>query len=149
MTMPVPVSVILQRKGREVFTISPDASVADAARSLAEHGVGALVVSADGTRLDGIVSERDVVRHLARDGAAVLDQPVSNVMTAQVQTCGPDATVDELMSAMTAQRFRHVPILDGDALIGLVSIGDVVKYRVEELEVEAEALAEYVTGSHT
>lgn len=145
--MSVPVSVILERKGAEVLTIGRSASVAAAAQQMASHGVGALVVSADGRRVDGIVSERDLVRSLAGHGTAALELSVEAVMTSDVHTCRRNTTLDQLMALMTKQRIRHIPVLEEEALAGLVSIGDVVKYRLDELEVQAEALADYVTGS--
>jgi len=145
--MAVQVSVILQRKGAEVFTVSPDATVAEATRALADHSVGALPVSADGRSLDGILSERDVVRELARLGAECLQLPVAEVMTTEVTTCGPETTVDQLMAIMTERRIRHLPVLVDGALAGLVSIGDVVSSRLRELELHARTMEEYVTGS--
>lgn len=145
--MAVPVSVILERKGAEVYTIARQVSVATAAEQLADHGIGALVVSADGRAVEGIVSERDLVRSLAQRGATALELTVEDVMSAEVTTCRPDTTIDQLMALMTERRIRHIPVLDDGGLVGLVSIGDVVKTRLDELEVQAEALADYVTGS--
>jgi len=145
--MSVSVSVILQGKGAQVVTVRPDTTVAEAVRVLAERRIGALPVSPDGRRLEGVVSERDVVRELAQRGAASLDLPVREVMTSDVATCSPRTTVDELMVTMTEQRIRHLPVLVDDELAGLVSIGDVVHSRLEELEVHARAMEEYVTGS--
>jgi CBS domain-containing protein len=147
--MTVQVSVLLRRKGSEVLTIHPDASVAEAVRLLAEHDVGALVVSSDGRQVDGIISERDLVRWMAGAGGADLEVPVSQVMSSQVHTCGPDATVTELMSTTTTRRIRHVPILVDGELAGIISIGDVVKSRLDDLEVQAEALEQYVRQSGT
>jgi len=143
----VHVRSILARKGGEVFTVSPDATVSDAIRTLREKNVGALVVSPTGTDIVGIVSERDIVRRMATDGAASLTRQVSEIMTPDVTTCRADDSADGLMGVMTAARIRHVPVVDGDELVGLISIGDVVKSYVDELEVEKEALAGYVTGS--
>lgn len=140
--------VVLSSKGGDVVTVAPDARVTDAVRLLARHGVGALVVSGDGERVDGILSERDIVRYLARSGAASLTLQVAEVMTADVFTCGPDTTVDELMALMTGRRIRHVPVVSDGRLVGIVSIGDVVKVRMDELEIEAETLQDYVTGSY-
>lgn len=145
--MAVPVSIILERKGSEVLTISRDASVATAVAQLAQHGIGALVVSSDGRAVEGIVSERDLVRHLAERGAGALELSVEAVMTTEVTTARRDTTIDQLMALMTERRIRHIPVLDDGGLVGLVSIGDVVKTRLDELEVQAEALADYVTGS--
>jgi len=137
---------VLRRKGNAVVTITPDRSVRDLLSALAEHRVGALVVSTDGGSVDGIVSERDVVRRLHSDGPGVLDEPVSAIMTAQVSTCGPDVTTDDLMSEMTEHRFRHVPVVVEGRLVGIVSIGDVVKFRLEELQHERDHLTAYIHG---
>jgi CBS domain-containing protein len=142
----VHVSVILGRKGSDVFTIAPDATVSQAAAVMAEHNVGALVVSVDGRTPGGVVSERDVVREIARVGAACLDHPVALVMSAEPETCAPHAAVHEVMAIMTERRIRHLPVVANGELAGMVSIGDVVKWRLHELEVEAKALQEYVTG---
>jgi CBS domain-containing protein len=114
---------------------------------LADHGVGALVVSADGRRIDGILSERDIARGLHERGAELLTQPVSGVMTGEVHTCVPGATVTELAQLMTDQRVRHVPVVDDGALVGIVSIGDVVKARLDELETERRQLVDYIQTS--
>ena len=141
------VSVILERKGSDVATISPDATLADAVTLLAERGVGALVVSTGGGSVDGILSERDIVRRLATDGQDTLRLLVRDAMTAEVRTCTRATTVDELMATMTERRIRHVPVVVDGRLAGIVSIGDVVKSRMDELEIETEALHDYVTGS--
>ena len=139
---------VIAGKGTDVLTVKPDASVRDLLGALAEHNVGALVVSADGTSVDGIVSERDVVRHLHRD-EGVLDAAVSTIMSSPVRTCEGHHTVDELMVLMTERRFRHVPVVKDDALIGIVSIGDVVKSRISELEFERDQLDSYVQSGQT
>jgi CBS domain-containing protein len=137
---------VLRRKGNAVVTIQPTRTVRELLALLAEHRVGALVVSADGSHVDGIASERDVVRRLHSDGDQILDQSVSSIMTAVVHTCVPEDTTDDLMSSMTQHRIRHVPVLvDGD-LAGIVSIGDVVKHRLEELQSERDQLTAYITG---
>lgn len=138
---------ILDRKGTDVVTIGPDASLHDVLAALEEHGIGALVVSDDQRTIQGIVSERDVVRVLARSGAGALDQPVRNVMTAEVTACDRDQSADEVMGMMTASRFRHMPVAVDGALGGIISIGDVVKSRMDELEYETEHLQNYVTGT--
>ncbi|TFV53932.1 CBS domain-containing protein [Geodermatophilus sp. DF01-2] len=135
---------LLRRKGTDVATVGADASVRTALALLTEHGVGALVVSADGRTVDGIVSERDVVRALHERGAGLLADPVSSVMTPQVHTCVPAAGVEELARTMTEHRVRHVPVVDGGALVGIVSIGDVVKARLDELEEERAQLVDYI-----
>jgi CBS domain-containing protein len=145
---------ILHRKGREVETISAGALVSDAAVRLRDRNIGALVVMSDedvegGVTVAGILSERDVVRALGvaeADSAAVLGQPVSALMTTEVVTCEPRTTVDELMRLMTDRRIRHVPVLDGGTLAGIVSIGDVVKSRIDELKEETDTLHEYLSS---
>ena len=141
------ISQLLRRKGREVATIDGSESVRTALAVLAEKGIGALVVSSDGRRIDGILSERDVARGLHSHGAGLLAEPVSSVMTAQVHTCRPDASVHDLAQTMTDHRVRHVPVVEDDALIGIVSIGDVVKARLDELEEERRQLVDYIQTS--
>ncbi|WP_104108101.1 CBS domain-containing protein [Nocardioides sp. 616] len=138
--------VLRQKPTQDVISVQPQALVRDLVALLAEHNVGALVVSADGSSLDGIVSERDVVRHLGRD-PGVLDRDVASIMTRDVHTCEGDHPVDELMELMTRQRVRHVPVLSNGALVGVISIGDVVKSRIGELEFERDQLDSYVHGS--
>ena len=145
--MSVPVSVILDRKGSEVVTTTRDATLLDVTHALQEHNVGALVVSSEGRQVEGVISERDVVRTLARLGPEALDCVVSDAMTSDVATCSVDTTVDELMAVMTQRRIRHIPVVADGTLAGIVSIGDVVKARHEELELQAQTLEEYVTGS--
>lgn len=135
---------ILDGKGREVATIAPDATVRAAAEALAGANVGALVVSPDGSTLAGILSERDIVRHLAADGPALLDQPVATIMRSEVHTCTGSENVDELMHRMTERRIRHLPVVADGALAGIISIGDVVKVRVDELETEKDQLVDYI-----
>src|SRR3712207_5311564 len=137
---------VLRRKGTLVITISPDDSVKNLLAALAEHGVGALVVSGGDGSVDGIVSERDVVRRLHRDGASILDAPVSSIMTEAVHTCVPGDSLDDLMVTMTEKRVRHIPVLVDGRLHGIVSIGDVVKHRIEELQSERDQLTAYITG---
>lgn len=138
-------STIIAAKGGSVFTIQPDARVADLVAMLAEHNVGAVVVSADGRTITGIVSERDVVRALAH-GSEALERLVASIMTSHVFCAPPEAHVDELMVLMTDKRVRHIPVTDPlGILLGIVSIGDVVKSRLGELEGERAALLEYIT----
>jgi CBS domain-containing protein len=137
---------VLRGKGDTVVTVIPDITVRDLLALLAEHRIGATVVSTDGARVDGIVSERDVVRAIAARGAAVLSERVADIMTADVQTCTPDASVNDLMRAMTEGRFRHVPVVVEGRLSGIVSIGDVVKMRIGELETERESLERYISS---
>jgi CBS domain-containing protein len=135
---------VLRRKGNDVITVAGEPTVRDALALLAEHGIGALVVSGDGQQIDGILSERDIARGLHQRGPGLLDEPVSGVMTAEVLTCVPTAGVHDLAQMMTDRRVRHVPVMDGDALIGIVSIGDVVKARLDELEDERKQLVDYI-----
>ena len=140
------ISDVLQQKagGPAVATVAAEASIADALALLAEHRVGALVVSADGAHVDGVFSERDVARGLHERGAALLDDQVGSVMTAQVHTCTPATRVLDLARLMTEHRVRHVPVVVDDRLAGIVSIGDVVKARLDELEAEREQLVGYI-----
>ncbi len=140
------ISDLLRRKGNLVVSVKPEQSVTELLDLLAEHGVGALVVSSDGTKLEGIVSERDVVRRLQKFGPGLLNSPVRDIMTATVHTCPPETDLEELMRIMTQGRFRHVPVVDDDQLIGIVSIGDVVKHRIDELQSERDQLTAYITG---
>ena len=139
------ISSILARKGADVVVIDPDATLEEAARRMADREVGALVVSPDGRRPEGVVSERDLLRLVAREGASCLARPVTEAMTREPTTCEPDTKVDELAAVMTDQRVRHVPVVDGGAMVGIVSIGDVVKSRLDELEVETQALSSYLS----
>jgi CBS domain-containing protein len=139
------IAEVLRAKGSFVATVTPDATVADVLGELAQHGVGALVVSSDGAHIEGIVSERDVVRHLHRVGVGLLEEPVGTIMTSEVRTCSPNDNVDDLMVGMTEHRIRHVPVVRGDALVGIVSIGDVVKSRIGDLEGERNELVAYIT----
>ena len=135
---------VLRGKPRhDVVTINPDATVRDLIGMLAEHNVGALIVSVDGTTVDGIVSERDVVRRL-NDTDDVLSAPVSSIMTSTVRTCEGTTLVDELMHVMTEHRIRHVPVVTNGQLTGIISIGDVVKSRIGELEFERDQLDNYL-----
>jgi CBS domain-containing protein len=135
---------VLRGKGGAVVTIKPDATVAELITGLADHNIGAMVVAGpDGVK--GIVSERDVVRQLHTHGASVLSLPVEKIMTTVVSTCTKEDTVDSLTLLMTENRVRHVPVLEDGKLIGIVSIGDVVKTRMQELETEHEQLQSYIT----
>jgi CBS domain-containing protein len=140
--------VLAGKAGQDVVTVKPDASVRDLVGMLAEHNIGALVVSGDGTSVDGIVSERDVVRRL-NDNDDVLDAQVSSIMSSEVATCSVTDTVNELMALMTERRFRHVPVVKDGKLVGIVSIGDVVKSRMSELEFERDQLDSYVQSAQT
>ncbi|MFF3664895.1 CBS domain-containing protein [Microtetraspora malaysiensis] len=140
------IRTVLRRKGTDVVTVPPDATVTELLAVLAERNIGAVVVSEDGLAITGIVSERDVVRRLADRGAAVFDLPVSAIMTTEVHTCTPEANVDELRRTMTNHRVRHVPVVREGRLAGIVSIGDVVKSSIDDLETENEALVGYIRG---
>lgn len=139
------VDAILRNKGNAVETARPDWNVAQVCQRLDELEVGALLVSKDGQSVNGIVSERDVINHIAKEGAAVLDRPVSDIMIHDVVTCTRDDDIAHLMETMTERRIRHLPVVENDVLIGIFSIGDVVKYRIQETEYEAKALREYIT----
>jgi CBS domain-containing protein len=138
------VKSILSAKGSDVSTIAPTASLAEAIRILAEHKIGALVVTGAGGRITGIISERDIVRAIAQHGGKALQLPLTDVMTRKVVTCAPTDTVATLMELMTAGKFRHLPVSDEGRLAGIVSIGDVVKNRLTELEFEKDAMRDYI-----
>ena len=140
------ISDVLRGKSGQVVTVVPDTPVDRLLAVLAEHRIGAAVVSRDGSTVDGIVSERDVVRALADRGAAVLTEPVSAIQTTDVFTIAPDAALADVERVMTERRFRHVPVVVDGTLRGIVSIGDVVKRRIDELESERSELAGYITG---
>ncbi len=140
------VSDILSKKGTVVLTITCDETVGNAAAILAEKKYGVLVISSNGSAIEGIISERDIVRGLAERGGELLGDPVSTVMTSEVYTCESGDTVESLMSRMTDKRIRHLPVSTGGVLSGLISIGDVVKARVSELEEEARHLGNYIQG---
>lgn len=140
------ISDVLRVKGDQVVTVKPDIDVARLLAVLAEHRIGAVIVSQDGKRVDGIVSERDVVRSLAARGAEVLREPVSAIHTTKVRTVAPEAALEDVERLMTEHRFRHVPVVVDGVLHGVVSIGDVVKNRIDELEAERSSLAGYITG---
>ncbi len=135
---------ILSRKGHEVLTIEPTAALSAATKLLAQRRIGALVVTGADHRIVGIISERDIVRALGERGAQVLDAPVAEVMTRKVVTCSERDTTAELMEQMTAGKFRHLPVLEQGRLVGIVSIGDVVKSRLEEMQHDTEALQDYI-----
>ena len=140
------ISDVLANKPPAVVTIAPEAGVRALLARLAEHNIGAVVVSSDGRTVDGIVSERDVVRHLHHDGT-VVHNTVGAIMTPVVVTCAPDTDLDELMHTMTDRRVRHVPVVDDDRLVGIVSIGDVVKHKIGQLQFERDQLDSYVNQS--
>ncbi len=141
------VASILHQKGRAVTTVGPSATLLDVATKLAAKRIGAVVVVESGGRLGGIISERDIIRALAKNGQDCMSRPVSEVMTRDVVTCQEADTLDELMAMMTARRFRHLPVVTDGGLVGIISIGDVVKHHVAEVEMEATAMREYITHS--
>ena len=140
------VSDILSQKGGLVFTVTMGTTVAQIAQQLGTRRIGSVLVMADTDTVAGIVSERDLVRAMSRHGAAALDLEARQVMTRDVVTCHPDDSIDHVMEVMTTGRFRHVPVVDRGALLGLVSIGDVVKARLEEARHETEALRAYIVA---
>jgi len=141
------VTAILRQKGRAVTTVSPSATLLDVANKLAAKRIGAIVVVGARGEVAGIISERDIIRALSDGGSECLAQPVSEIMTRQVVTCQETDTLDELMAMMTAKRFRHLPVVTDKALVGIISIGDVVKHHVAEVKMEATAMRDYITHS--
>ena len=140
------VALMLSRKGREVVTTSAAASIAGAIDTLTRHRIGALVVVDEDDRIAGIISERDIVRAIAGQGAQALSAPLASVMTRSVMTCTETDTVDEVMARMTRGRFRHLPVVEDGHLTGIISIGDVVKARIEQVEREAEDMRAYIAA---
>ncbi len=141
------ISDVLRVKGGQVVTVTPDTDVRHLLAVLAEHRIGAVVVSHDGTAVDGIASERDIVRALAERGAAVMSEAITAIYTAEVHTVTPQTQIEEVMRIMTEHRVRHTPVVADGRLRGIVSIGDVVKNRIDELETERAALTGYITGT--
>ena len=143
------VEAILKAKGRRVHTTLPTTTVAQAAKEMATRGIGALVVSPDGERVEGVVSERDIVRALAHADRVLLSMRVGEIMSRQVPVCSPQDTIARVMAEMTRSRHRHLPVVEGGKLLGIVSIGDVVKNRLEELELETAVLRDaYIVQRH-
>ncbi len=140
------VKAILDQKGRDVVTAGPNTTVAEAAALLSEKKIGAIVVVGMENRISGMFTERDVVHAIARSGKTCLDQPVASVMTSKVFRCSEETTVNELMEMMTSRRFRHVPVETDGKLAGIISIGDVVKTRIAQVELEAEQIKAYIAG---
>lgn len=136
-----------QKKAHRIVTIPPETTVPEAARILKQEHIGALMITGDDDALVGIMSERDIVRAIPKYGADFLNLSVERLMTRSVVTCGPDARVHQIMKKMTEGHFRHMPVLEDGKLIGMISIGDVVKNRIEETEMEARALRDYVLAS--
>jgi len=137
------VRAILDTKGHQIESVEPDARLSAAIKTLAERKIGAVLVMSQG-RVEGILSERDIVRVLGERGAAALDEPVSAVMTRKVVSCKQADTVAAIMEMMTSGKFRHLPVVENDTVVGLISIGDIVKWRVGEYEAEQEAMREYI-----
>ena len=140
------VSHILKHKGRDVITAKPEATMKQVAEMLGSKRIGAVIISSGNDKIDGIVSERDIVRAIGLDGAAALEKPVSSVMTRDVRSCGDDDTETELMALMTKHRIRHLPVVNNGKLSGMISIGDVVKFRIEQIERDAEDMKAYISG---
>lgn len=138
------ISDVIRRKGDEVVTLRSDATVRRLLEALEQHHIGAVVVSDDGVTVSGIVSERDVVRHLHTDGVVVLDGTVATIMTSDVQTCSPDDSIEDVALTMTQRRFRHIPVAADGRLVAIVSIGDIVKGRIDELQTERDHLVGYI-----
>jgi CBS domain-containing protein len=138
------VAAILNAKGSTVISVKPDTLVADVVHVLAEKRIGAVVVSSGGRRAEGILSERDIVGSLAARGLLALEKKAHEIMTAHITTCSPEDQLADLMAVMTTKRIRHIPVVEDGLVCGIISIGDVVKWRVEEIEREAEALRAYV-----
>ena len=138
------VRAILDTKGHQIESVQPGAKLSAAVKLLGQKKIGAVLVLNVAERIEGILSERDIVRVLSERGAAVLDEPISNVMTRKVVSCRPSDTVGAIMEMMTLGKFRHLPVIEGERVVGLISIGDVVKWRVQEYEREQEALREYI-----
>ena len=140
------VSEILSRKGRAIITVPIDASIKDVVHELAEHNIGAIVVVSADMEVCGIVSERDIVRQLRDSGSAALENPLSSCMTSNVVSCDEDETIDDVLAKMTEGRFRHLPVIVDGELRGLISIGDVVKRKIEQAERDAADMKRYITG---
>jgi len=138
---------ILSTKGGRVMTIKPDAQISTTSKLLSQHRIGAVLVTDATDKIMGILSERDIVRGLATHGGAVAELSVTDLMTRDVRSCGPDDTIADLMAIMTTHRIRHLPVLEDGRLVGIVSIGDVVKYRLDEAKLEVESLRDYVLAA--
>lgn len=141
------VARILDTKGEDVFALAPEATVSEALNALAEHDIGALLVREPDGRVCGIISERDIVRTLSHEGAGCLGAQVRALMSSELVHCGPNDTIDTVMAVMTEQRVRHLPVMQDDRLLGMISIGDVVKHRMEEVQREAAAMREYISAA--
>jgi CBS domain-containing protein len=140
------VTLILKGKSRDIFSLSPDGTIAEAARTLAEKRIGAVLITGKNGSLAGILSERDVVRALATSGAEALNHPISKHMTAKVEVAHESDTITRMMERMTIGKFRHLPVVENGKVVGIISIGDVVKYRLAEMEAETQAMRDYITA---
>lgn len=138
------VASILKVKGKSVATAPPEDTVETVAQKLASRKIGAIVIVGDEGHVAGIISERDIIRAVAEQGAAALQQPVSKVMTKNVMTCNQASTIEQMMAIMTQGRFRHVPVVEDGTLLGIISIGDVVKHHIAEVEMEVTAMRDYL-----
>jgi CBS domain-containing protein len=143
----VRISDVLKSKGAEVAILESSATVRQLVELLTERGIGAVIVSAEGRTPAGMVSERDVVRQLHRHAEALLDRPIASIMSTEVTVCGLPDKVDSVLQLMTERRFRHVPVMDEGRVVGIVSIGDLVKNRIDELRIERDQLTDYISGS--
>jgi CBS domain-containing protein len=139
-------SNVLRQKSNDIFKIKSTASIADAAVALTDKKIGALLVEDDAGKITGIISERDIVGGMGPHGADLHDVPVSELMTTRLIKCAPSDTVLEAMAMMTDRRIRHLPVFDGDDLVGVISVGDLVKYRISEVQAEAEAMRQYIAS---
>jgi CBS domain-containing protein len=144
--MTMTVAHILKSKGRDVITVAPHRTMSDAARLMAEKRIGAVIIAAADGSIAGILSERDIVRAVASHGADALAHLVSQHMTSKVETAGEGDGIQDIMEQMTNGKFRHVPVVDGGRIIGIISIGDVVKHRLAEMEAEARAMRDYISA---
>ena len=142
---PMYVETILRKKGDSIVTVDPADTVSDAVQMLTKHRIGAVLARDAAGDIVGILSERDIVRGVARHKSNCLDMAVKELMTSPVISCKPDDNIDAIMELMTERRIRHLPVMNGDALVGIISIGDVVKQRISEIEHESEALRQYIT----
>ncbi|WP_322988534.1 MULTISPECIES: CBS domain-containing protein [unclassified Hoeflea] len=140
------VKQILDQKGRNVITVSPSMGTLEAVKFLSDNKIGAVIVTGSGGKVAGILSERDIVRAVATKGADSLNSPISQIMTSKVTTCGESHSINQVMELMTNGRFRHLPVEEDGKLVGIISIGDVVRRRIEDVEREAEEIKAYIAG---
>ena len=140
------VARMLEGKPKNIISAKPDDKISSVVALLAKHRIGAVIISDDSNAVKGIISERDIVRDIARNGANVLDMPVGDCMTSKVVSCTSDDTIDHVMELMTANRFRHMPVIDGGKLLGIISIGDVVKSKIEQAERDAQDMRDYIAS---